>query len=85
MMDKPVSPVRLCVLFLYVPSSDDSENELLRCTKGGSNVFFLLNYFKESKDLLLSITLLCWKHQRFGIFPRHWALASRTLSLLVRK
>lgn len=25
--------------------------ELLRCTKEGSNVCFLFNYFKESKDL----------------------------------
>lgn len=27
------------------------KTELLRCTKEGSNVFFLLNYFKESNDL----------------------------------
>lgn len=70
MMAKPVGPVRLYVLFLCVLSSDDSENELSRCTKGGSNAFFLLNYFKESKDLQLSITPLCWKHQDFGIFSQ---------------
>lgn len=85
MMAKPVGPVRLYVLFLCVLSSDDSENELSRCTKGGSNAFFLLNYFKESKDLQLSITPLCWKHQGFGIFPRHWALVPFTLSLWVRE
>lgn len=30
MMDKPVSPVRRYVLFLYVLSSDDSENDVLK-------------------------------------------------------
>lgn len=58
------------------------KTELLRCTKEGSNVFFLLNYLRRVK--IYSITRLCWKHQGFGILPRFWALNSLTLNLLVR-
>lgn len=35
-----------------------AKTELLRCTKEGSNVFFLLNYFKESKDLQYNPSVL---------------------------
>lgn len=66
MMDKPVGPVGF--LLLYVLSSDDRENELLRCTKGGLNVFFLLNYLRRVR-FTVSITVLCVENTRIsGIF-----------------